>query len=220
MKGALGRLRLVICDGGGEAEPEPQDLLDLSGRAPEPEIALEVEAPAPPAGVPAASEAEELAPPGLASLRELHERARSASLSSDERQDYADALDRFLAMVVSSQNQKIRAGQTLRRSPRVGRTVEVELTWSTCACRVVTLDLGNGGFSAILPEAPPLGDRVQAQLRLRRRDVVSGSLRVTDVRRRRGSARVSFAFEELGDAERAMLDAYVADELLSDFSYR
>lgn len=153
-------------------------------------------------------------------LRTLHERARAAALSPDDLAVYAGELDRFLRGVVAEQNGRIRKGQTPRRLARVARCLQVELTWGAETHRALTFDLGAGGFCAVLPSPPPLDGIVLAKLCLSRCKQVSASVRVAGLRTRRGSARVSFAFEGMADAERQQLEAYVADELLERFRYR
>jgi len=128
--------------------------------------------------------------------------------------------DGFLRQVLAEQNGKILACQTPRQLARIARTVEVELEWGGGSQRVLTLDLSAGGFRALLASPPPLGEPLQAYLRLRRGERVAGVVQVAGVRGRRGSARVSFAFHEMAAADRTLLERYVVDQLLSNFRYR
>jgi hypothetical protein len=163
-------------------------------------------------------------PPGAVAdggaLPLLQQRARIALLSPDELAAYWEGMDRFAREVLAEQNRGIPAGQTPRQLARVARTVGVELAWPGETHSVITLDLGAGGFCAVLASAPPFDEPLRAQLRLRRDERVYGSVRVAGVRRRRGSARVSFAFSELAEADRRLLERYVVDELLAHFRYR
>ena len=150
----------------------------------------------------------------LQELRALHEKNRTSRLHPGDLARYRAAVDRFLASVLEGQNAAVRSGHKPRAAVRVPRTVAVELSWAGGSARSVTLDLGMGGFSAVLGEPPPADQPLSVGLRIRRGDRIQCGVRVASVRHRRGSARVSFAFAELSETDALRLKMYVVDELL------
>ena len=173
-------------------------------------IALAEEGPVPVDGPSAAASTSRF---GL--LRALHEQARIAALSPDDRAAYFASMERFVSEVLAEQNGKVVPGQTPRQLARIARTVAVELEWAGEHHRAITLDLSSGGFRAVLASSPPRDEPVRALLHLGRQERVEASVRVAGVRRQRGSVRVSFAFHGMTEEDRRRLELYVADKLLA-----
>jgi PilZ domain len=154
----------------------------------------------------------------LHEFRRLHEKARQRGLTPGESADYFAAREAVLSAVTAAQNAELRLELRTRRVMRVGRALQVDVEapgWSESA---VTLDIGAGGFAALLGTPPPPDQPIRASVRLGTERRVIATARVVDVRRRRGSARVSFAFLDLDAAARSELEGYLLDDVLSHLS--
>lgn len=150
-------------------------------------------------------------------LKVLHAKRLRSELAPGDLPAYQAAVTQFLAEVLEAQNRQIRSGHQRRGQVRVPRSLGLELAWPGGRARTVTLDVGMGGFSAVLAVPPPPGATLAVELRMRRGEAIRPRVCVTGARKRRGSARVSFAFEDLSDRDRARLEAYALDELLAGF---
>ncbi len=113
---------------------------------------------------------------------------------------------------VAEPQEALRPGQTPRAASRFSVAVQVGLTWTGGNARAFTLDLGAGGFSALLASQPPASGEIVTTLRLRHGDVVTALVGVAGVRRRSGSLRVSFVFQRLSDGDRKRLERYLGDQ--------
>ena len=129
----------------------------------------------------------------------------------------ADASELF-EILLAAQNGQLDPRQRPRRGIRSRRALPVEVTWGGTARRGVTLDVGEGGFAALLAEAPPRDGRPAVTLFLSRREQVSCVARVTAARERRGSARVSFAFEEMAPSDVTRLRAALVDHAVAELA--
>lgn len=145
-------------------------------------------------------------------LRELH---ANAWLDEAEAERYAILRARLLDAAAAAQSEAA-AGprRTPRASVRARRALAVDIGWGEQRQRGLTLDLGGGGFAALLAAAPPEGERVVARLQLSRREEVVLAARVVARRERRGTCRVSFAFEDAGPGERAAVERHLVDGAL------
>src|SRR5574341_822630 len=127
-------------------------------------------------------------------FRALHAEARKGTLNTEELQAYRGACDEFARALMGAQKLAPKAGEPPRHALRVAKAVQVDLESAVTMAKAMTLELGVGGFSAILPKAPKIGDEVKPQP---------------------GSVRVSFRFPKLSDATKERIEGIVIDTALS-----
>lgn len=148
-------------------------------------------------------------------FRALHAEAKKGTLTPEELQDYRGACDELARALMSAQKLAPRPGEPPRHSLRVARAVQVELESAVTQAKAMTLELGVGGFSTLLPKAPKVGAEFTCRLKLPGGDPLEASLTVTEVKPQPGSVRVSFSFGKLPDAEKVRLEGLVIDTALS-----
>jgi len=151
----------------------------------------------------------------LLAFRALHEKARRGALSDRDRSVYRTGRDELARALLAAQRLTVRPGETARRSLRVGRALQVDLELGTVRERTVTIDVSTGGFSCVLPDAPPVGGEAGYSLRLPASDPLGGRARVQDVKILQGTARVSLAFLDTSEEDRERLEAFVFDTVLA-----
>lgn len=129
----------------------------------------------------------------------------------------ADAGELF-RLLLDAQNAQLDPRHRPRRAIRARRALPVEVTWEGKARRGVTLDFGEGGFAVLLAEAPPREAVATAALSLSRRERISCAVRVVAARERRGSARISFAFEGMTAEDAAKLRGRLVGDAVSELA--
>ena len=154
----------------------------------------------------------------LAAFSAMHDRAKQGALDAAERAEYLGACEELAEALMLAQHATPRPGQELRKSMRVAQALPVELTTGQGHFAAITLDISEGGFSTILPDAPEVGSRVQFRLKLGRgRDPVGGIGRVANAVPQNGSVRVGLRFEEVSQREREQLGYLIVDAVLRQF---
>jgi CheY-like chemotaxis protein len=151
----------------------------------------------------------------LSAFRALHERARSGKLGSSELRLYrsmrADLAQAFLAMQHVALPQRSRARRTLR----VVMQLKLELHLGVTPQHVTTADIGEGGFSAVMPLAPALGAKVPFRMQLAEQEWLEGVARVANATpvghagHRVGFSYSSLTPEQLERVEMRVFDAVV-----------
>jgi CheY-like chemotaxis protein len=152
----------------------------------------------------------------LSAFRALHERARAGVLEGSELRVYrtmrTDLAQAFLAMQQVSLPQRSRARRVLRAVVQL--RLELHLGREE-PVRVTTADIGQGGFSAVLPLAPAVGAKVPFRVQLWDNDWLEGLARVANVvpvghaGHRAGFAYVSLTAEQAERVEMRVFDAVV-----------
>jgi hypothetical protein len=153
-------------------------------------------------------------------LRRLHAEARASTLPPEDAARYSALVARLLERAVAAQNASLRLRERPRKVVRIRRALQVEVSWGAEVHRVLTLDVGTGGFSALLPLTPPREGTVAVRLQLARGEHLMLIARVADVRERRGTSRVSFAFENLGEAGVQRLERCLVHDLVCQLASR
>lgn len=148
-------------------------------------------------------------------FRALHAEARKGTLNTEELQAYRGACDEFARALMGAQKLAPKAGEPPRHALRVAKAVQVDLESAVTMAKAMTLELGVGGFSAILPKAPKIGDEFQCRLKLPGGDPLETTLTVAEVKPQPGSVRVSFRFPKLSDATKERIEGIVIDTALS-----
>jgi hypothetical protein len=149
-------------------------------------------------------------------VRALRELGRRAALRPEQAQRYAELVARVLAAATAEQNAATAPHLRRRAVLRSRRAVDLRVTWSGREHRGMTLDLGLGGCAGLLGATPPAGEPTTVALDLQRCGRIEAAARVTDSRERRGTARVSFAFDGLLASQREALAEYLLDDALAE----
>ena len=150
----------------------------------------------------------------LLEFRALHERAKRGEISPAEAKTYDCAREELARALLSAQRVQTHPGEAARAALRVSRALQADLELPGGKVRASTLDLSAGGFGALLAMKPAAGERARFQLRLPGGKQVAGTARVVGVQPSGGSARVAFAFEDVGGEDRARVEALVFDTVL------
>jgi hypothetical protein len=151
----------------------------------------------------------------LASFRNLHEGHKKGTLSREEEATYLGGREELARAVLAAQRLTAPVGETKRRALRAACALQADMDLERGSERVMTLEIGAGGFGAIFAKAPPVGEEVSFSLRVPGGDPLSGRARIVDVKVLPGNARASFAFTRLDDAERERLETLVFDTVLA-----
>jgi hypothetical protein len=147
-----------------------------------------------------------------------HQRARAGTLDADGWASYRAGREELARALMAAQKASLKPGETARQGLRVARAIQADLEWSVDKVRVVTLDISAGGFGALLARAPPATEDVRVEFRLAGGEMVRAKARVVGVQMGPTSSRVSFAFSEIGAAEREKVELVVFDTVLSQLS--
>jgi hypothetical protein len=148
-------------------------------------------------------------------FRALHAEFKKGTLTPEELTAYRGACDEFARALMGAQKQVAKPGESPRHALRVAKAVQVELESAMTVAKVTTLDLGVGGFSAILAKAPRVGDEFACKLKLPGGDPLETSLTVAEVKPQPGSVRVGFSFYRLSDATKERIEGIVIEAALS-----
>lgn len=148
----------------------------------------------------------------FSAFKDLHERAKKGRLSAEDVRLYESSRDQFVRALLAAQGLSLQPGATPRRSLRVARACGIDLELPKGRRRCLTQNLGAGGFSALLPDAPPPGERIGFSLRLPGGgEPLVGRCEAVEVKPAAGSYRCSFAFVDLGERTQARLEEQVLD---------
>lgn len=158
----------------------------------------------------------------IARFRELHDKAKSGSLTEKEQIEYRQARTEFgrLMMVAQQMN---RSGKTLRATLRIAQLFKVELDLGAPPpVRTTTIDLANGGFAALLPANQPIGKVVAFTLNVpsfaNSPSAIRGTARVASSRPHGALFRVSLTFEPLKPTDQEHLEMVIIDSVLARFT--
>lgn len=148
----------------------------------------------------------------IAAFKDLHVRHKKGGLSAQDVRLYESSRDQFIRALLGAQGLALEPGATPRRSLRVARACQIDLELPKGRRRCLTQNLGAGGFSALLPDAPPAGERIGFSLRLPGGgEPLVGRCEPVETRPYAGSYRCSFAFIDLGERTQARLEEQVLD---------
>ena len=155
----------------------------------------------------------------IAEFRALHAAvAKRSWLSPSDAERYEVLADRLWDRVLAVRKGAItKKYDRSRQGIRSRRAVRVDLTWTAAVHRAITVDIGTGGFAALVAAAPPRSTAVLAKLHLDGGEITVMA-RVAAARERGGTARVSFAFTDVPTAERLRLQRFILNDALADVS--
>jgi len=147
------------------------------------------------------------------SLRERH------PVSEEALAWYREARASLLDTAVEIQARAVPAGHQTRRSVRVSRPVQVLLEASAWSAPTLTLDLGAGGFAALLEVPPPFNEPILATLLLPVRGAVATPVTVVGTAAVGPLFRVAFRFEEPSDEVRDRVQTALLDDILEQLVF-
>ena len=151
----------------------------------------------------------------LTRFRDQHARAQQGKLTPDETTAYERSREQFTRSLLAAQGLAVPPGASPRRSLRIARACQVDLELPRGRRRCVTLDLGAGGFSSLLPDVPPAGDRLGFSLRLPGgTEPLVGRCELVEAKRQTGNYRCSFAFLDLDERTLTRLEDRLLDMAL------
>jgi hypothetical protein len=153
----------------------------------------------------------------IARLRELHEKSKCGSLTSDDVTAYSALRDDFYGGLVRAQRLGLQSGQKARQTVRVASAKQIQLTVADSRQDTMTCDLGVAGFAALVNTDLPVGTPCDFVLsaggnRLR------GQARVVACMRHGSGGlthRASFVLEAMSEEDRARLETSVLDAALA-----
>lgn len=149
-------------------------------------------------------------------LRALHQAARAGKLDDAQKKIYTEACEQLARSMVAAQRLNVDPGLPARRVFHVTQGLQVDLDLLGGRQRCMTQDLSCGGFAVTLKEAPGPKELPGYTLRLPGgAEPLVGRVKVAAVVARPGSARVSFAFENMSEKQTATLESALFDIVLS-----
>ncbi len=151
-------------------------------------------------------------------FRALHERAKKRELSPEDAEAYRAGCDELARALMAAQRHAQKPGEAPRHALRVARAVQVDLEAAVSHVRATTIELGVGGFSALLAKAPPANEDLKCTMKMPGGEPLVLTAAVADVRQQPGSVRVSFDLKDLPEAARSRLEMLVIDTALSQIA--
>jgi hypothetical protein len=150
----------------------------------------------------------------LGKLDLLHAKKRGGEpLEAEDLAWYTEARGLLVTAALARYNEWLPSAEKARSAVRIERALPLVLDGSGGVRRAVTVDVGAGGFAALLDEPPTPGVTLRARLTLPDGDLVA-NVTASFSSIRGGAHRVSFVLSH-GDAEaRARLEDFLLDELL------
>jgi hypothetical protein len=152
-------------------------------------------------------------------FRALHDKAKQGTLAGEDAEAYRAGCDELARALMAAQRLAAAPYEAPRHALRIARALQVELEGPGGLVRATTLEVGVGGFSAILAKAPQPGEELKASLRVPDlRAPLVAQVVPSDARPQAGATRVTFAFKKLSDGDRSVLETLVIDTALSQLA--
>ncbi len=151
----------------------------------------------------------------ISDFAKLHEKAKKTMLDGEELKRYCAGRDELARSMFVAQGLALKAGETPRQFLRVARTVPIGLDLPTGLVHALTIDIGRGGFATTLDKAPPPTESVAFTLTLPAgRAPVLGRCKLVTAARQQGTFGVSFAFQDLSEADADRIESFVLDSVI------
>jgi hypothetical protein len=151
----------------------------------------------------------------IASFRKLHEDHKRGALSAADEGVYLEGREELARALLAAQRLTTRPEEPKRKALRAACALQADVELARGSERVMTLEIGAGGFGAIFAKGPPVGEEVSVSLRVPGGDPLTGRARIVDVKQLPGNARASFAFTRLEDEDRERIETLVFDTVLA-----
>lgn len=159
----------------------------------------------------------------IRTLRALHEKAKSGTLSSAEKTEYDQKREELGRLMIVAQNIG-HGGKTLRSNLRIAQLIKCEIdTGEEKPYRTVTIDLASGGFAVLMAAHFPVGRMLKFSMNLPAlggggTQPIRGTAKVASSRSQGGLYRVSFHFQDIAKGDRDHLDLVIVDYVLQRFA--
>jgi PilZ domain-containing protein len=154
----------------------------------------------------------------LKEFRALHEKAKKGALAGAELTAYRAGRDELARALLVAQRIAVPAGQAPRRALRVSRALQADLEFVDGNIRAMTVDVSPGGFGALLPRPPKVGEELKVSLRLPGGEALRAEARVVEAKPHAGSARASFQLMGLDEADAERLELFVFETVLAQLA--
>jgi len=151
-------------------------------------------------------------------FRTLHERAKTGGLQKEDADAYRAGCDELARALIAAQKLTLRPGESPLHALRVARAVQVDLAAGDWQARVTTVDLGVGGFSALLAKGPPANEDLRCTMKVPGGVPLEATVVTSETKQHPGTVRAAFAFKKLGDPQRATLELLVIDTALAQIA--
>jgi PilZ domain-containing protein len=150
----------------------------------------------------------------LKEFRELHGQAKRKELARPDLAGYHAARDELARALLAAQHVALQPGQKPRRVLRVSRALQADLEFVDGSVRAMTLEVGAGGFAALLAKPPRANEELKVSLRVPGGEPLRADARVVDVKAQPGNARACFQFVGLGEDDVERLEMFAFDAVL------
>lgn len=152
----------------------------------------------------------------IASFRITHEQARRGSLTEGEHKKYLGMRDELARSLMNSQGVVAPEGVPPRRAFKIAHVFPIELSG---LYKTMTREISCSGFVAVVGASFKEGDRFSFALNLSRAaEPLSGFAIVKSVVRQTASAaKITCAFDDLGEERTSTLELALFDAALSRF---
>jgi hypothetical protein len=154
----------------------------------------------------------------LAAFRNLHKKAHENALDEAQRALYLAHRDELARAMMAAQRLTLPPGRPPRQELRIARALQLDLTIAPDTVRLVTLDVGSGGFAALVDRKLNVGEVVDFALRLPNQNPAAGKARVVDLKAQNGRIRGAFAFTQVPESDRERIEMFVFDATLDVLS--
>jgi hypothetical protein len=153
-------------------------------------------------------------------LEALHYQIREREPVSEADQAwYRAGRDALLATAIEVQSVSLTSGTRRRSSIRIARAAQVLLEARGWSVQTLTVDLGGGGFAALLEVPPPVEEWIRATLVLPGDGPVVTTVAVADARNVSGLVRVAFRFSEPSVEVQRRVEDYMMDSVLEQLVF-
>ena len=153
-------------------------------------------------------------------LEALHTKVRSKEpVTEAEQAWYRTARSALLATALEVQAISLASSDVRRASIRVPRAAQVLLEARSWHAQSLTVDLGAGGFAALLEAPPPVTEWIRATLVLPGEGPVIATVAVANARTISGLTRVAFRFSEPTAEVVRRVEDYLMDSVLEQLVF-
>ncbi len=147
-------------------------------------------------------------------FRSVHAEARRGALSAESLAEYREARNELARALLSAQRVALEPGVQPRRTLRTARALQADLDFFDGALRTATRTISSGGFSAVLPKGPKMGEQLKVTLRLPGEEPLRCEAQVIETKVQPGSALVSFRWIGMPEPDVERLEMVVFDTVL------
>ncbi len=153
-------------------------------------------------------------------LEALHHRIREREpVSEADLAWYRAGRAALLSTAVEVQAVALASEARRRSTIRIARPAQVLLEARAWSVQTLTVDLGAGGFAALLEAPPPVEEWIRATLLLPGDGPLITTVAVADARPVSGLVRVAFRFSEPAEEVQRRVEDYVMDSVLEQLVF-